>query len=678
MIFTTRMKYVIAVVLDQDAEKVTRELLKEGLLHFVNVTEIKGNWNNKIDTVIPDVSRVRIGEIKKRIESFLTVIGENPPPQEKLDISMLRHVDLDETEKELDKISDKLQGIRDRQHTIQQEILKLQDIRRQVDLFGDISTGIRAHSQYSFLTIQSGSVPSSRTEDLSNALKEIPSVILRFNEEDQRINLLLITMKRDDARVENILERCGWLDIELKEEMYGVKDDVIFDLEAKMARLSEEQNTLHEESFSMIRENLLHLKEMWANLRLNELYYRVQSYFSKTARTVIFSGWLPASKKKAFEQGIKGVTKQRSYLEWSDPVELERKEKKEPAVPVEMRTPSFLAPFKMIVKNYATPEYGTIDPTPFVAIAYMCMFGLMFGDVGQGAIIALCGLFGSLFYRGKSDNVRNLLKLIAWCGVAAIVTGFLFNSYFGMQWFKPIWFDYHGIVMGHSPGKGFIHNIFDILAITIYFGICVIGVGLVINWINLIAKRKWFRLVMDKTGLLGGWMYFAGIYITNFLLEHSFKVYPKPLLLFFLIGLPASLFLLKPPIELIRQKKHDPSKKFTLFSIFDFIIEWFVEMLEIFSSYLSNTLSFLRVAGFGIAHVSLMVAFFQMAEGAGGGPGSCSIWSVIIIIIGNALVIGLEGLVAGIQSLRLNYYEFFTKYFTGKGKAYSPVSLRNH
>ena len=110
-------------------------------------------------------------------------------------------------------------------------------------------------------------------------------------------------------------------------------------------------------------------------------------------------------------------------------------------------------------------------------------------------------------------------------------------------------------------------------------------------------------------------------------------------------------------------------------NVLNMLMEWVVELLEIFSGYLSNTLSFMRVAGLGIAHVSLMVAFFQIAEMAAS-SGRLTVWSYLILLMGNALVIGLEGLSAGIQSLRLNYYEFFSKYFTGSGKAYSPISLR--
>ncbi len=101
-------------------------------------------------------------------------------------------------------------------------------------------------------------------------------------------------------------------------------------------------------------------------------------------------------------------------------------------------------------------------------------------------------------------------------------------------------------------------------------------------------------------------------------------------------------------------------------------MEWIVILLEIFSGYLSNTLSFMRVAGLGIAHVALMSAFSDIASLT-----DITVAKILIFVAGNALVIALEGLSAGIQSLRLNYYEFFTKFFVGDGKVYNPLSLQS-
>ncbi len=244
-----------------------------------------------------------------------------------------------------------------------------------------------------------------------------------------------------------------------------------------------------------------------------------------------------------------------------------------------------------------------------------------------------------------------------------------------MQWLPPLWFDYHGVISGHAT-EGSIQDIYDILKITIYFGISVISLGLALNWINCIRRKKWFLLIFDKAGLLGGWMYGAGVYVAFYFTGHGFKDLPNTDLLFFLLGLPVIFLLVKPPLEFYLHKRHGGSEEFTPFTIMDFFMEWIVEILEIFSGYLANTLSFMRVAGLGIAHVSLMTAFFTIAEMIS--PNNLfSIGPVLILIAGNLLVIVLEGLSAGIQSLRLNYYEFFSKYFNGTGRAYRPISLKS-
>jgi V/A-type H+-transporting ATPase subunit I len=199
----------------------------------------------------------------------------------------------------------------------------------------------------------------------------------------------------------------------------------------------------------------------------------------------------------------------------------------------------------------------------------------------------------------------------------------------------------------------------------------IIGVGLLFNWINLVRQRKWGPLVLDKGGIVGGWIYGGGVYAAFYMVRHGYKELPRPELLLILVGIPALLLFFKAPI-LSRYKK-----PITVFTLLNLGMEGIVELLEVFSGYLSNTLSFLRVAGLGIAHVSLMAAFFELARMATpGGSGQFTVASILILIVGNVLVIGLEGLSAGVQSLRLHYYEFFTKFLRGSGEAYSPISLR--
>jgi V/A-type H+-transporting ATPase subunit I len=185
----------------------------------------------------------------------------------------------------------------------------------------------------------------------------------------------------------------------------------------------------------------------------------------------------------------------------------------------------------------------------------------------------------------------------------------------------------------------------------------------------LIRTGKFTELIFDKGGILGGWIYAGGVYIGFYMVTHNYKELPSGMILFLLAGLPSLLLLLKEPYHYIKHNTGRPGGKFNPSIIVTFLMQWIVELLEIFSGYLSNTLSFMRVAGLGIAHVSLMIAFFTIADMTSG------ITSVIVLILGNMLVISLEGLSAAIQALRLNYYEFFTKFFHGTGKLYTPISL---
>ena len=197
----------------------------------------------------------------------------------------------------------------------------------------------------------------------------------------------------------------------------------------------------------------------------------------------------------------------------------------------------------------------------------------------------------------------------------------------------------------------------------------VITLGLLFNWVNMIRSRKWSELFFDKGGIFGGWIYGGGTYIAFYYVLHGYKMFPGGNVLFLLVGVPSILLFIKEPYHFFKHRQ--PGEKFGPIMIMNFLMCWVVELLEIFSGYLSNTLSFMRVAGLGIAHVCLMMSFFSLAEMTSG------IGSIAILVLGNILVIGLEGLTAGIQALRLSYYEFFTKFFHGTGELYTPISLNS-
>ncbi len=667
MMTPTPMKQLVAVALEGDVDGITRALLAEGVMHFISVSTLvgAGDSSEKLKPLRDDGMSDSAGALRKRIESMLQLALVDPSTE--LDIAKLRLVEGTHAQDVVDEAEKALATLRVRLDDAESELKQMADISRQVDLFGDFSQGLPASSQYSYLDMHTGAVPLEKAALLADALSSMPVVTIGLKEDAGSAYLFLIGMKRDGKRIESILDQHQWQDLDLNSELSLANNDVHADLTSKLDSIRNRRSEITLEMKQAVLDRKELLTDLWTNLRMNELYGRIQSYFSRTARAILFTGWVPAHTEKNLDRRIRGACADGCYLEWHTPTFGQGKEDLD--VPVQLRNPGFLRPFELLVRNYAVPAYGTIDPTPLVAVAYLSMFGLMFGDAGQGLILLLTGIIARTLYK-KRNNVRDLLTLLAYCGGASIISGILFGSYFGFQLLKPIWFDFHGIVSGHSGGPT-VSTIYDVLGITIYFGITVIGLGVLLNWINLLNKKRWFTLVFDKAGLIGGFIYGSGIWVTRYFVSSGYKDLPEGRLLFLLLGIPVILLGFKAPLRHILES----SGKIHPMSIVDFTMDWVVEVLEIFSGYLANTLSFMRVAGLGIAHEALLIAFFQIARMASGGTLS-GIWAILILVVGNVLIIGLEGLSAAIQSLRLNYYEFFSKYFTSAGRPYDPVTLR--
>ena len=668
MIFTTEMVQLFGVALGRDSQRLAEALLREGCMQFVQTSEYEGENQAGVSVNQNQVQLAVISELRKRIEGFLHTASVIPLVPKDVDVNNRVSVDIAKESSLLNQISAQRDGVRDKQRSINQEILKLEDIKRQMKLYGTDIPDLRLATKSSLISMQVGKLPASNLNQLETGLKDFLSFSVPMAVEGNIAHRLLISMKRDKSEINKVLVKAGWVEVELPNEKHLVDKNIFEEISSKIEKLNIEQKELETKAKEIVNNEVARLEKTWVNLWVNELFHRIQINFESSSRTIVFTGWLPASKKTKLTKRIMEACQGRCHLEWND---VDSKDVLGDDVPVEMKNPKFLEPFQMLVSNFGIPKYGTIDPTAFVMPLYLSMFGLMFADIGHGLIFVILGFLGTYFLRNNDQKrgMYNLSWLMVWCGFSSVLFGFLFGSFLGMEIIKPLWFDYHGIMSGHGSGNSMVRSISDILAITLYFGIFVITLGLIFNWVNIIRTRQWGELLFDKGGILGGWIYGGGIYIAFYYVLHGYKLFPESRNVFLLVGVPSLIFLLKEPYHFFKHKKAD--EKLGPATIMNFLMYWVVELLEIFSGYLSNTLSFMRVAGLGIAHVCLMISFFTLAEMTSG------IASVAILVLGNILVIGLEGLSAGIQALRLNYYEFFTKFFHGTGKLYTPISLNS-
>lgn len=360
----------------------------------------------------------------------------------------------------------------------------------------------------------------------------------------------------------------------------------------------------------------------------------------------ILCGWMPSSDAKQLEKEIS-----------QDPdiyaIENAQNLSTITIPPTKLKNPKIFKPFEMFVEMYGLPNYNEMDPTFFVAITYALIFGIMFGDVGQGLCLVIGGY---LLYKFK--NMR-LAAIISCAGVFSTIFGFMFGSVFGFEnvidaiWLRP------GKEMISLP---FIGNINFVLVAAIAFGMFLILVTMIMHIINDIRTHNLGDVLFDTSAISGIVFYFSLVLVI--VLFMTGNPLPGGIVMAIMFGVPLILIALKEPLTNIVEKRSEilPKEKGM------FIVQTFFEMFEVLLSYFSNTISFVRIGAFAISHAAMMEVVLMLAGAESGNIN----W--IVIVLGNLFVCGLEGLIVGIQVLRLEYYEMFSRFYIGGGRAFKPFN----
>jgi V/A-type H+-transporting ATPase subunit I len=294
------------------------------------------------------------------------------------------------------------------------------------------------------------------------------------------------------------------------------------------------------------------------------------------------------------------------------------------------------------------------------------MFGMMFGDAGNGAVVAAGGLW--LLLRGKTMTMRDSGLLLLMAGLSSVAFGIYYGSYFGVT-------EIGGHELGHDPLKG---NPMNLMIAAVVLGIVMISVGLVLNIINRFRRGDLVGGLLGKFGVAGAVFYWG---VLALLLE--FSVFREaglviPMLIL-VIAVPLLAIAVKEPLQfmLARRRAEHEGHDGHGGSLSEACIESAVEAFDTVLAFLANTISFVRLAAYAMAHAAVLLASFAIAEQIqkGAGPVIGGALGLLVIIGGNVIAILLEGIVASVQALRLEYYEFFGKFFSGSGQAFKPFRL---
>lgn len=381
-------------------------------------------------------------------------------------------------------------------------------------------------------------------------------------------------------------------------------------------------------------------------------YFGIKKYVYRYNESFILVGWIPEEQEEYFSRQLGDVYGIEFSIEKPD-----NEEKHSP--PVRLKNNRFSRPFESFVEMYGLPSYNEIDPTVIVSILYTLLFGIMFGDFGQGIVLSIAG---AVMWKLKK---MMLGKILIRCGFSASIFGLVYGAVFGLEHaLDPV---YKGLFNLDKKPIDVLEpkTVMLIIVLAVILGSITIMLSMILNIYSSFKRKNYESAVFGQNGIAGLLFYGSSVLCMGSMVL-GINLFSYPFAIFFL-GIPAILIFLKEPLGrlLAREKDWKPQEWS------EYFVQNSFEMFEILLSYITNTMSFLRVGAYVLVHAGMMMVVFTIAKIAPGGI----VGYAIVAILGNIFVIVLEGLLVGIQVLRLNFYELFSRFFEGQGRPFTPVKV---
>ncbi len=647
MFFPEPMDRVKLIVLDRDFDLVSKEIVSFGEFE---VSKIQPDEVKEFTLGREDVEQqtVRFRNFKRRYTEILNVLGKWITEENGNIISEKPYFSTSEIENELTRIEKTIKKILAEQRKLEDRRKELQIELSKIKFFKRMGVELKGLSDLKHFQIKLGLVPSAHYSGLVSSLSGMPSMIRIVDTiEDSNLVFIVVSSSNKEA-LESALKGSFFEDVGLpkggdisKQQTKIIReifmlDEALFDIDLRLKRMAKQFGpTLKRLSYSI-------------DYNLTMLHLKAEAL--KTRRVYLLSGWVPRRKRDELLKRVEEITDGK-FIYFIEPAEnLEGKT----IIPTKLRNFSLFRAFEKFVTMFGTPRYREIDPTPFTAVSYMIMYGAMFGDLGHGLTLSALGLIGKLIGKLKGKKrVSFLFDIAFWVGLSSAFFGILYGSVFGCEdVLAPLWL---------HP----LENSSKLMAVAVGWGVLFLTLGMILNIVNSFLEKDLTKALFSHSGL-AGLVFYLSIAIP---IGYKFAT-GKELISGSVITAIAIISLLVIALEgllgkIIFKKEEGES----------FLISGFFGLFETIIGLLSNTVSFVRVAAFAINHTVLMMVVFLGANGAANLYPSW-FWKGLVLVLGNLVVIGFEGFIVGIQTLRLEYYEFFTKFFRSDGKPYEPISTK--
>jgi V/A-type H+/Na+-transporting ATPase subunit I len=649
------MRHLTVVVLASELEAATRAIARVGVLHLLDVMHAV----EPLAAIRPyDIGSqlTRLDELGRSLDGVLRFFGIAPPEADALSEGSAAF-DLPALESRSAALAAQTDELRQRLLDVRDKETQIEHLLRNVRALAPLELPIDQLRGLRYVYLRSGVLPERNLPRLRESLGRVPHLIAPSGATgpDGRVLVTVLCLRQQRDVLERAVRSAQLEPVELPAELSGMPDSVAGQLQAQLDAQHAARRRIEAERDALglqLADEARHLRSL---VERERLLVEAQSHMAHSDRTALISGWVPAVLAATLERAVRDATNGRCVLRWVDPSAMDAVRRSRIPIPILLHNPALIRPFESLLRAYGLPRYGDVEPTAIVALAFLTMFGFMFGDVGQGLVLFGIGYF---IYR-RMFRYRDYAVILMECGVFATFFGCLYGTVFGSErWLPALWL---------RP----MENVGTLVQTAIAFGIGFLSIGLLLNLVNALRQRD-PALLWERNGVLAALAYWSGV---GLLIRHVTggpgTVTAGTALLW--LGVPIGLIFLKEPARAFFKgvREHQwPGAS----DVVALAVESVVEVLDTVVSAISNTATFIRLAAFALSHAALFLATFSIADAvARSGGVAGSIGAALILVTGNIVIIALEGLIVAIQSVRLEYYEFFSKFYSSGGEAYRPL-----
>lgn len=546
----------------------------------------------------------------------------------------------------VDSVLEKVKELNSERNDLLEQLAECENGIKQFENFIGFDIPLEEVKNSEFVTTRFGHMPKESVDKLQLAYSENPYVLFVPCKTDAAETWGAYVAPNNRLKeVDKIFAALHFERLRIPEAV-GSTQEIVDNLKKNIAVIEDEIKSCEDKINSVFENEKGKLKSIFAQFSAKNLVYEMRKYTFIVGSSFYCVGWVPAKKVRSIVsklESFKGVE-----VTVSSPEDVPEFEP-----PVRLKNPKIFSPYEYYVEMYGLPKYHDMDITFFVAMMYTFVFGAMFGDVGQGILLAIGG-----FLAWKLKKIE-LGKILVPCGIASMVGGFVFGSVFGFEEaLDPV---YHALGMSHKPVE-VMESVNGVLVFAVFTGVFLMFCAMLMHTVISFKRKDIGEALFSQNGITGMIFYSAGVSAV-----YSFMggpaIIPKPVLIPMFAVSILILFFKEILIKAVN-KEGDIKPE----SILDFVLQNVFECILYVLEYFSNTLSFLRVGAFVIVHASMMMVVFTLA----GDPHTVK--GIIVVILGNIVVIALEGLLTGIQGLRLVFYEMFSRFHEGGGKRFKAIT----